>query len=397
MGYLALLRRPRPCALWTAQTFSVIGDRLYMLAVAWLVWDASRSAALLGLAAVAGGLPYVLVGTAGRRVLPRLASLRALAAVDAARAVVAVALPVWWTVREPSVAVLFGVAVLLGTLGAVFEPNLKALLPGFVAPGEIRQVVALLDAGARVARFAAPGAAAVLLVAVPAQTLYAIDAATFVVSAAALATLGRATAPAQPEAPAARTQLPVLRGRPELTCAIAVHGVATLLTTVTIALPILVTARFHAGASAYATASACIGAGALLGNALAGHLRSLGRFPASYCAAWVACGLMLGSLGLAPTPLALDGLCVLLGITTPFMSVILQTALSAFPHADRIRLMSLDVTAVRAGETAGMLFLPLLASADVAAGFVLSGAATAAVALAGWAVAPSAPRPLTDP
>ncbi|MER6949544.1 MFS transporter [Nonomuraea sp. NPDC000554] len=401
MRYVRLLRHRRLCALWAAQTFSVVGNRLYMLAVVWLVWQTSHSTALLGLVALTGALPYVVVGVTGRRLLARLASLSALAVIDLARALAVIALPIWWAIAGPDLAGLFVVAGVNGLLGALFEPNLKALLPGFVQPDQVRQAVALLDSADRIARFAGPGAAALLLASLPATVLYVIDGATFIVSATALAWLGRRAAGSVAGAgvvPVATSPIrPLLRAHPDIAGAVAVHGVATLFTTVTIALPILVTVHLREGAGTYAGASACIGAGALLGNVLVGNLRSIGRFPGSYCGAWTAFGLMVASLGIAPSSTALLVLCVLLGITTPFMSVTLLTRLSAFRQPVRLRLMSLDVTVVRAGETVGMLLLPVLTAADVSAGFVLCGVLTSVVALGGWGLSMLRPARLAAP
>lgn len=41
MGYLRLLQHRPVLLLWVAQTLSVLGDRLYALAVMWLVWQAT--------------------------------------------------------------------------------------------------------------------------------------------------------------------------------------------------------------------------------------------------------------------------------------------------------------------------------------------------------------------
>jgi hypothetical protein len=44
---LRVLRSHRVLLLWVAQTLSVLGDRFYALAVMWLVWQATGSAALM--------------------------------------------------------------------------------------------------------------------------------------------------------------------------------------------------------------------------------------------------------------------------------------------------------------------------------------------------------------
>lgn len=88
MGYLGLLRRRPVLVLWLSSALSVLGDRLYGLAVMWVVYEATGSASLMGLVAVVESVPYILVGTFGRGLMARFSSFGRLAWVDAGRAVV---------------------------------------------------------------------------------------------------------------------------------------------------------------------------------------------------------------------------------------------------------------------------------------------------------------------
>ena len=45
--------------LWTGQAISLIGDGIYLVAIAWLVYDISNSPGALGLVGVAWTLPMV--------------------------------------------------------------------------------------------------------------------------------------------------------------------------------------------------------------------------------------------------------------------------------------------------------------------------------------------------
>jgi hypothetical protein len=53
---------------------SVLGDRLYGLAVMWVVYEATGSASMMGLVAVVESLPYILIGSFGRNLICRFAS-----------------------------------------------------------------------------------------------------------------------------------------------------------------------------------------------------------------------------------------------------------------------------------------------------------------------------------
>ncbi|MFF7216056.1 MFS transporter [Streptomyces sp. NPDC008238] len=389
MGYVRLLRRRRVLALWGAQALSVFGDRLYAMAIMWLAWEKSGAAAM-GLVAVAESVPYVVMGTVGRRVMDRFASLRALAAVDASRIVLVALLPVaWGTFGTPGMLVL---AAAVGAAGAVFDPNLGALVPDLVKPGEVQAVYGLMDLTGRVARIAGPGAAGVLLAVMPQPALFWLDAATFAVSAAVLARLGRSarkSAPAgkRPTAPERLGARVLLRSHPATGAAIGVHGAGIFAQAVSFALPALLAARFHAGAGTYGLLLATTGAGALAGNLVAGHVRLPSRLPAAYCAVWATSGLLLALNGLASNLPVLLALAAASGFIAPFCGVTLQTHLAGLPAGPRRRLMSLDLTVIRTAGTASMLVVPAVAAGSPTAGFLAGGLGTVAVAGVGTAAA----------
>ncbi|MGW2067319.1 MFS transporter [Streptomyces sp. NPDC001953] len=389
MGYVRLLRRRRVLALWGAQALSVFGDRLYAMAIMWLAWEKSGAAAM-GLVAVAESVPYIVMGTVGRRIMDRFSSLRALAAVDASRIVLVPLLPIAWGVfGTPGMLVL---AAAVGVAGAVFDPNLGALVPDLVRRDEVQAVFGLLDLTGRIARIAGPGAAGVLLAVMPQSALFWLDASTFAVSAAVLARLGRGAhkttatgkRPTAPESLGARV---LLRSHPATGAAIGVHGAGIFAQAVALALPALLAARFGAGAGVYGLVLAMTGAGALAGNLTAGHVKLPARLPVAYCAVWAASGLLLALTGLAGNLPILLAISAASGFLSPFCGVTLQTHLAGFPPAPRRRLMSLDLTVIRTAGTASMLVVPAVAAGSPTTGFLAGGLGTVAVAAAGAAAA----------
>jgi hypothetical protein len=397
--HLGLLRRRPIAVLWAATTLSIIGDRLYALAVWWLVWEATRSAVLLGVVAVVESVPYIAAGLWGRRVHTRVASWRGLAALDGARLLVVAVLPLAWSGGGAvDIALLLAVALLLGIGGAAFDAPVAALVPGLVRGEEVPAAVALMDLPGRVARIAGPGLAALLLAVVSPVSLYLIDAATFAVSALALLGLSRhrpspavqaSAEPATPEASGVRAR-PLLRADPEVAVGIGVHAAGLLFAaTAAVGMPILITARLHGGASVYALVALCTGVGALAGNLLVG--RCVGRAATgwlrTYSAVWVVDGLILAGMGLAPTVGVLLALAAAAGLVAPALGVTLQTRLSQFPGPQRLRLIATDQGAVRTAGTAGMLLVPPLVALAPGAAFVVAGLCSAAVAAAAPTVA----------
>jgi MFS family permease len=386
VGYLGLLRQRRVLVLWSSGALSVLGDRLYGLAVMWVVYEATGSASLMGLVAVVESLPYILIGSFGRNLIGRFASFGRLAGIDAGRAVTACAIPLLWTPGRGGLVTLFVLITVLGTLGVLFDPNLGALVPDLVEPGQVRQVTALLDLTTRLAAIAGPGLVGLILLVVSDVQLFALDGFTFLISAVALWWLrvhtGRtvvapeATTRTEPSAPVATGPVaarPMLRAQPDVAVGIGLHGVGLFVAAVSaVGLPALLATRLGQGAGGYGLALAAIGTGALVGNLLIGTLR-VGQWLTLYCAAWAVDGVALIGISAAPSLPAVLALGFLSGLATPAAAVTLRTRLSRFSQPERVRLFTVDQTVIRSAGTAGMLTLPFVVDAAPAGAFAGAG------------------------
>ncbi|MEU7164707.1 MFS transporter [Streptomyces morookaense] len=398
MDYVRLLRMRPVLVLWLARSLSVLGDHLYAVAVIWSVYASTGSASLMGLVATLESLPYVLLGTAGRRLVSRCASYRALSRVDAARAALVLALPFAWTPDGRGVAVLLVGVFVLGILGALFDPNLEALLPGLAGPERVQPVTGLFDLTSRIARISGRAGAGLLLLMVSKLQLFAFDGAAFAVSSAALGWLARRHAalpqhrlPQQRPCPPVRAW-PLLRDHPRIGVAIAVHGLVPFCSAATtVAMPALLATRFGAGAGAYGLVTAALGVGALIGNPVAGSRRS-GGWRAVCCCAWVVEGLATVCMGLVGRVSALEALSLVMGLAAPLGTVTLRARLARFPAAERLRLMAVEHTAARSGAVASTLLVPMVADMSVRGAFGMAGAVVAAAAVGGY-FCPTPPLP----
>ncbi|MFJ8298379.1 MFS transporter [Streptomyces sp. NPDC094447] len=389
LGYVRLLRSRSVLTLWVGQALSVFGDRLYAMAVMWIAFEESGAFAM-GLVAIAESVPYIVLGTVGRRLVGRFGSLRALAAVDVVRAGLVAVLPLAWA--HLGLVGALALVLVAGFAGAVFDPNLGALTPELVEKRDVQAVSGLMDLSGRIARIAGPGAAGLLLAVMPMTTLFWLDGATFLVSAAALAVLARRSpvvrrdrAQGKETAPAQARML--LRTRPDTAVAIGIHGVGIAAHTVALALPAFITLQLGAGAGTYGAALAATGAGALAANGLAGNFRLPSNLPAFYCLAWAVSGAALAAVALAGSVPALLALSVLLGAVNPFVQVALVTHLSGFAPAHRLRLMSVDLTVIRTAGTVSMLFVPAFAANRPSLAFAVAGLGLVGVGLLGAVLA----------
>lgn len=178
-GFRAVLAVAEFRALWSAEVISVCGDQLARVALSVLVYERTSSAALTALtyaltfaSALVGGA--ILSGLADR--FPRRTVL---ITSDLVRAVLAgsLALP------GLPLAVLWVVVFTLALAGAPFKAAQLALLPD-VLEGERYPVgLALRTVSTQLAQLAGFGAGGAVLLAVSAETVLGMNAATFVVSA----------------------------------------------------------------------------------------------------------------------------------------------------------------------------------------------------------------------
>jgi transmembrane secretion effector len=386
MRYLGLLRRPPVLVLWSSQALSVLGDRFFALAVMWLALQKSGAVAM-GLVAIAESVPYIMMGAVGHRILARFTSLSGLALVDAVRALLIAVLPWAWAVGGTPV--MLSLVVALGIAGSIADPNLAAIVPDLVAPGEVTGIISLMDLTERIARVAGPGLAGIVLLAAPTDTLFVIDAATFAVSGIALAALTRAVASSAAPSPITSVDAPgekvsarvALRANPELRTVLAVNGFGFLLNAVpALGMPLLLVHHMHAGAGAYGAVLTASGVGALLGNAVAARRRQTGAFVTRFCLAWAVSGLLLAATGMASSLGWILAFSAGSGVIAPIISVALRARLSLFPKPERLRLMSINFTVIRGCGTVGMAVIPAIIADAPEQGFIVGGCALAVVA-----------------
>ena len=392
---MTILRRPPILVLWSAQTLSVLGDRFFALAIMWLALERSGPVTM-GLVAIAESLPYIALGAVGRRLAEQFTSFRVLAGVDLVRGGLTVALPwLWATGGTPS---MLAAVLALGVAGAVFDPNLGALVPDLVGADEVPAMTAAMDLTGRIARVAGPALAGIVLLAAPTQALFLADAATFAVSAVALFALARTPSRApgassdtevgDESVPAQAREL--LRQHPALRAALAVHGLGLFVSAIpAIGMPVLLAHHLHDDASAYGLVLAVSGVGALIGNLAASQARLTEKFPSRFCLAWAVTGILLAATGAASTLLWVAVFSALSGVVSPFVSIAMTARLSAFEQPERLRLMQVNFGVMRSCGTAGMAVIPAVIADIPAAGFIGGGTLLAVASAAAWLVSPA--------
>lgn len=174
--------------LFAGMTVSLIGDGIYLVAIAWQVYELSNAPTALSIVGVAWTLPLVVFVLLGGVVSDRVDRRKVMIAADLIRFAGIAALGV---LSVAGVLELWHVVALVAVYGAgeaFFGPAFGAIVPDIVPRDQLVQANSLNQLMRPLAhRLAGPAIGGATIALVGAGGAFLVDAGTFVVSAAALA------------------------------------------------------------------------------------------------------------------------------------------------------------------------------------------------------------------
>jgi MFS family permease len=182
------------------QGISAVGDRVVSVALAFAVLDLTGSVKDLGLVLAAQAVPLVLFLLMGGVWADRLSRRAVMLSSDLVRAGAQGASALLLVSGNAHVWQLVVLQAVYGAAEAFFKPAAQALLPETVATADLQQANALIAVSANIANIGGPALAGVLVATIGAGWGLAIDAGSFLVSAAYLSLMR-----VQAVIPAART------------------------------------------------------------------------------------------------------------------------------------------------------------------------------------------------
>jgi DHA3 family tetracycline resistance protein-like MFS transporter len=184
---LAPLRHRDFRLLWTGMCVSLLGDGVFLVAMAWQVYALSNAPAALALVGVAMTVPTIVFLLLGGVVSDRLDRRRIMLGADVARGL---AVGLMATLSFTGALALWHVVALVAVYGAgqaFFSPAFDAIVPEVLPPEELSQANSLDQFVRPIAlRLAGPAVGGVLISVLGAGSAFALDAFSFVVSACAL-------------------------------------------------------------------------------------------------------------------------------------------------------------------------------------------------------------------
>jgi MFS family permease len=176
----SLLGNSRFLRLWIGQGVSFLGDSVSMVALVVLTVQITGSASAVGGALVARLLPTIASPLAGV-LADRLDRRVVLVASDLARAVLALGL-----IFVRDLVILYVLVFLMGLARTIFNPTIRAAFPGVVGGGDLTRANALISGTFSVSETVGPALGGLLVATVGVNAAFALDCATYLVSAAFL-------------------------------------------------------------------------------------------------------------------------------------------------------------------------------------------------------------------
>ncbi len=174
--------------LWTGMTVSLIGDGIFIVAMAWQVYELSNSPTALALVGLAWTAPMVVFLLLGGVIADRFDRRRVMILSDVIRAVAVGAMGVLAVTGSLELWHLYALAALYGAGDALFPPAFGATVPHLV-PQHLLVQANSVDGLVRpfAMQLVGPAVGGLLVDAVGVGTVFLLDAGTFVISMTMLA------------------------------------------------------------------------------------------------------------------------------------------------------------------------------------------------------------------
>ncbi|MFF3980284.1 MFS transporter [Streptomyces sp. NPDC001828] len=307
--------------LWTAAVVSRFGDALRTAALPLLAVTLTSDPFLIALVTACGYVPWLLFGLLGGALADRVDQRRAMWAVDVVRAALVAAFAVAVGTGHASVPLLMALAFALTSLATLFDNAATALLPSLVPSAALGSANARVMTGQQIAGSFLAAPLVPVLLTVSAAAPYGVDAVSYVLAAALVASLRPAAPERAARKPGATLRAEVAEGLRALWADRTLRGLCAATTVCNIGMGALIatlvldiTGWLGAGQGGYAATVTAYGAGSVAGGLLAQPLaRRLGRTRCVLLAGVVQTGCLaaIGSvraLGVTVAAMALFGL-----------------------------------------------------------------------------------------
>lgn len=333
---------------FAGQAISLIGNWMSTTAIAWLAYELSGSAFVLGLLLFASQGPVLFLAPAGGVLSDRMERRRLLLAVNLGCALQASGLAAVTLTGHVSVAWLLVLALIRGILNAVEFPSRQSFLIEMIGSrAELPNAIALNSSMFNVARLIGPTVAGALIVARGPAACFVVDAISYAAILASLFAmrLPRWQAPAVHSHPLADLRagvryvaaMPALRASMLMVAATALAGFAA-----SVLAPVFARDVFNGDARVLGRFYSAMGVGALLSAGFLGARRAAGGL-----SRWIA-------LGAALVAVAMTGFALSTSLWLSFACMVLNGTGAVLVMAGNNTLLQAQVDDDKRGRVMGL-------------------------------------------
>jgi MFS family permease len=187
---VTMLRDRAILSLLGAEVISNLGSRMTWLALPWFVLVTSGSATRMGIVFAVEAVPIAVLGIPSGSVVQRVGARRTMLVCDLARAPLIACVPLLHALHDLSFGLLLVLVFLAGIFTAPYFASQRLVLPEVVGEDErtVTQANSLLEGAQRFTGLAGPASAGALIGAFGAANVIWIDAASYLVAFALIAT-----------------------------------------------------------------------------------------------------------------------------------------------------------------------------------------------------------------
>jgi MFS family permease len=302
----------RPFALvWGGQTISLLGDRIFQVALAWWVLEETGSAIAMGAVFIFSTIPMLIFLLIGGVLVDRFPRLWLMLISDLARGLVICSVAVLAYTDRLAIWHVYLFSLVFGFVDAIFQPAYRAIVPEILPTGDLTSANSLTSLSRELAGIAGPAAGAAIVALGGTPLAFALDGFSFLASAlCVLPILGLASSPKLEESSHSvlgdlREGLAAVFASPWLWVTIAVAGISNIAYAgpMEVSLPFLIKDYRHAQVGVLGLFFSASAVGSLLATIWLGRLPKLRRRAWLLYGSWAVIGIMVMLIGL-PVPVS---------------------------------------------------------------------------------------------
>ncbi len=292
--------------LWSGQSVSSLGDRVFQVALAWWVLEKTGSAVAMGTVFVLTTVPMLVFLLVGGVLVDRYPRLPLLLLSDLLRGVV-IGLAAWLALADLlTIWHVYAFSLIFGFVDAFFQPALRAVVPEIAPPEDLPSANSLTGLSSRVSGIIGPAVGAGIVAAGGTTLAFAVDSASFLISALFVVPILRLAVWPQGKAIASsvfgdlREGLAAVTSSAWLWVTIAVAGLSNIAIAgpMDVALPFLIKDVLQADVGVLGLFYSVSSLGSILAAAWLGRFVRLRRRGLMLYGTWMLIGLFVVAVGL---------------------------------------------------------------------------------------------------